>query len=93
MRTTYSAEAVLYNGNNGVGRVGERGAIQTGCRCRTANERTSVDPVITLLTVSELRCSMGLILTIEKRVAWYSVLWHLVRKATWTNNPQNIEMD
>lgn len=93
MRTTYSAEAVLYNGNNGAGRVGERGAIQTGCRCRTANERTSVDPVITLLTVSGLRCSMGPMLTIKKRAAWLSALWHLVRKATSTNNLQNIEMD
>ena len=50
MRATYSAEAVLYNSNDTICVFGEKGPIQTWRCCRTANERTSVDPVITSLT-------------------------------------------
>jgi hypothetical protein len=50
MRATYGAEAVLYNGNDSICLFGEKGPIQTWRCCRTADERTSVDPVITSLT-------------------------------------------
>jgi hypothetical protein len=50
IRATYSAEAVLYNANDSIGRFGELGPVQTWRCCRTADERTSVDPVITSLT-------------------------------------------